>query len=165
MRRTSMKNAKCPIARSLDVVGDWWTLLIVREALKGARRFGEFQQSLGTAKNILSTRLREMVANGILEARPAEDGASHNEYHLTEAGLHLQTVLVSLRQWSEQFIFEPGEPMMVAVDRQTERPIRRLEVVSQDGRLLDPLDIVAREGEAQGHQGRRHRRVVRRTAD
>jgi DNA-binding HxlR family transcriptional regulator len=85
MRRTCLKTAKCPVARSLDVVGDWWTLLIVRDALKGTRRFGEFQKSLGMAKNILSARLREMVAAGIMEIRPAEDGSAHNEYHLTAA--------------------------------------------------------------------------------
>jgi DNA-binding HxlR family transcriptional regulator len=148
MRRTSLKTAKCPVARTLDVVGDWWTLLIVRDALKGVRRFGEFQKNLGMAKNILSARLREMVAAGIMEMRPAEDGSAHNEYHLTEAGQRLQTVLVALRQWGEQYLFEPGEPMMMAVDRDNEQPLRRIELAARDGRALTSADVMVKEGRA-----------------
>lgn len=148
MRRTSLKTAKCPVARTLDVVGDWWTLLIVRDALKGVRRFGEFQKNLGMAKNILSSRLREMVAAGIMEMRPAEDGSAHNEYHLTEAGRRLQTVLVALRQWGEQYLFEPGEPMMMVVDRDNEQPLRRIELAAEDGRALTSADIMVKEGRA-----------------
>jgi DNA-binding HxlR family transcriptional regulator len=148
MRRTCMKTAKCPVARTLDVVGDWWTLLIVRDALKGVRRFGEFQKNLGMAKNILSTRLRDMVAAGIMEIRPAEDGSAHNEYHLTQAGQRLQTVLVALRQWGEQYLFAPGEPMMLAVDKDNEQPLRHIELAAQDGRALTSADIKVKEGRA-----------------
>jgi DNA-binding HxlR family transcriptional regulator len=132
----------------LDVVGDWWTLLIVRDALKGVRRFGEFQKNLGMAKNILSTRLREMVAAGIMEMRPAEDGSAHSEYHLTQAGERLQTVLVALRQWGEQYLYAPGEPMMMAVDKDKEEPLRRIELAAQDGRALTAADIAVKEGRA-----------------
>lgn len=148
MRRTCLNTAKCPVARSLDVVGDWWTLLIVRDALKGMRRFGEFQKNLGMAKNILSSRLREMVAAGILEMRPAEDGSAHSEYHLTEAGQRLQIVLMALRQWGEQYLFTPGEPMMTAVDKENEVPLQRLELAAQDGRVLTAADITVKEGRA-----------------
>src|SRR5262247_2661422 len=67
VKRTSLAHADCPIARSLDAIGDWWSLLIIRDALLGRRRFGEFQKSLGLAKNILTTRLRTLVDRGILE--------------------------------------------------------------------------------------------------
>ena len=73
MKRKSLDMEKCPIARTLDVIGDWWSLLIVRDALLGKRRFGEFQKSLGLAKNILSTRLRKLVSHGVLEVGPASD--------------------------------------------------------------------------------------------
>jgi len=71
VRRTSLRDADCPIARSLDEIGDWWTLLIVRDAFRGARRFTEFQKSLGLAKNILAQRLRLLIENGVMELYPA----------------------------------------------------------------------------------------------
>jgi DNA-binding HxlR family transcriptional regulator len=148
MRRTSLKNEKCPVARSLDVVGDWWTLLIVRDALKGARRFNEFQKSLGCAKNILSTRLRAMVEAGILEVRDASDGGTHSEYHLTRSGEQLQVVLVALRQWGEQNLFGHGEPMMVAVDAKNKQRLPRLQLTTTDGRGLGPAEIQVEEGSA-----------------
>ncbi len=78
-----MKRTECPIARSLDEIGDWWSLLIIRDAFLGKRRFGEFQKSLGAAKNILTTRLRVLVDDGILTTVPASDGSAYQEYVLT----------------------------------------------------------------------------------
>ncbi len=74
VKRTSLESADCPVARSLDAIGDWWSLLIIRDAQLGRRRFGEFQKSLGLAKNILTTRLRTLVERGILTTAPASDG-------------------------------------------------------------------------------------------
>lgn len=76
MKRKSLEDAQCPVARTLDVIGDWWSLLIVRDAFDGVRRFSEFQKGLGMAKNILSTRLRTLVAHGVLETVPASDGSA-----------------------------------------------------------------------------------------
>src|ERR1700760_90364 len=90
MRRTSLRDEICPVARTLDEIGDWWTLLIVRDAFNGLKRFNEFQGSLGMAKNILSARLRMLVANGILEKRAADDGNARGEYHLTQKGRRLR---------------------------------------------------------------------------
>src|SRR4051812_7447194 len=96
MKRTSLKGASCPIARSLDVVGDWWSLLLVRDAFLGKRRFGEFQKHLGLAKNILSARLQALVEQGIFQLVPASDGSAYQEYALTEKGRGLFPVLVAL---------------------------------------------------------------------
>jgi len=146
MRRTSLGSALCPIARSLDEIGDWWTMLIVRDAFRGSRRFSEFQKSLGLAKNILSTRLRQMVANGILEMRPAADGGARLEYHLTEKGRRLRLVLIALRQWGEDNLFaEEEEPSTIMVEEATGQPIGRLRLTAQDGRALGIEDIVVRE--------------------
>lgn len=108
MRRKSLGNANCPIARSLDCVGDWWSLLIVREALNGVRRFGEFHKILGVSKNILTGRLRMLVSHGILMAAPAADGSYYKEYALTAKGYDLFPIIVALRQWGEEHMFTSG---------------------------------------------------------
>ncbi|WP_422922935.1 winged helix-turn-helix transcriptional regulator [Singulisphaera sp. PoT] len=142
VKRTSLEGAECPVARSLDVIGDWWSLLIVRDAFDGLRRFGEFQKSLGVAKNILTTRLRSLVAHGILELVPASDGSAYHDYVLTPKGRELFPVLVALRQWGEAFCYEPDEPHSRLVDRKESQPLRRLEVQSEDGRVVGAADTV-----------------------
>ncbi|MFE8916000.1 winged helix-turn-helix transcriptional regulator [Streptomyces globisporus] len=138
--RTRFDDSDCPVARSVDAIGDWWSLLIVRDAFDGSRRFGEFQRSLGVAKNILTARLRALVAGGILESVPASDGSAYSEYVLTPKGNALFPVIVALRQWGEQNFFAPSEPHSQMVDSQQGRPLRALEVRSADGRLLNPDD-------------------------
>ncbi|MFC8449323.1 winged helix-turn-helix transcriptional regulator [Kitasatospora sp. NPDC057223] len=140
--RTRFDDSECPVARSVDAIGDWWSLLIVRDAFDGSRRFGEFQRSLGVAKNILTARLRTLVAGGILEAVPASDGSAYREYVLTPKGKALFPVIVALRQWGEENFFAPGEPHSQLVDRRQEHRLRPLEVLSADGRRLNPDDTV-----------------------
>ena len=140
VKRTSFGDADCPVARSVDAVGDWWSLLIVRDAFDGSRRFGEFQRSLGVAKNILSARLRALVDNGILEVVPAADGSPYNDYVLTAKGEALFPVIVALRQWGEAFSFAPGEPHSELLDRRDGQPLRPLEIHAADGRQLTPAD-------------------------
>ncbi|MGE5157966.1 MAG: winged helix-turn-helix transcriptional regulator [Gemmatimonas sp.] len=140
VKRTSLAGDACPIARSLDVIGDWWSLLIIREAFLGRRRFGEFQKRLGLAKNILASRLRMLVEEGILATTPAADGSAYQDYVLTEKGNGVFPILVALRQWSEEFDDCPETIATVLVDREKGRPVRKLELRSQDGRLLTPAD-------------------------
>lgn len=140
VKRTSFDTAKCPVARSLDIIGDWWSLLIVRDALFGLRRFGEYQRSLGIARNILTVRLRALVDEGILETVPASDGSAYSDYAPTQKGRDLFPILVALRQWGDTYLFAPGEKYNELVDRQTGQPIRKLEVRAADGRLLDGPD-------------------------
>jgi DNA-binding HxlR family transcriptional regulator len=136
VKRTSLARDECPIARSLDVLGDWWSLLIIRDALLGRRRFGEFQKSLGLAKNILAARLHTLVDQGILELAPASDGSAYQEYVLTAKGRGIFPILVALRQWSEEFDEHPEEIATIMVDRDKGRPVAKLELHAQDGRLL-----------------------------
>ncbi|MFD0417779.1 winged helix-turn-helix transcriptional regulator [Streptomyces sp. NPDC127108] len=145
VRRTRLDESDCPVARSVDAIGDWWSLLIVRDAFDGSRRFGEFQRSLGVAKNILSTRLRSLVAGGILDVVPASDGSAYHEYVLTPKGQDLFPVIVALRQWGESHFFESGEPHSELVDLRNGRPLRALEARSADGRLLSPEDTVVKK--------------------
>lgn len=136
--RTRFDDSECPVARSVDAIGDWWSLLIVRDAFDGSRRFGEFQRSLGVAKNILTARLRTLVDGGILAAVPASDGSAYREYVLTPKGEQLFPVIVALRQWGEANSFAPGEPHSELLDRREGRRLRGLEVLSADGRPLRP---------------------------
>lgn len=135
--RKSLKGDYCPSARSLDVIGDWWSLLIVRDAFDGLRRFGEFQKSLGIAKNILTDRLRTLVASGILELVPASDSGTRMEYRLTAMGKDLFPVMVALRKFGERHLFAPAEEHSLLVDRATGQPIE-LEIRAQDGRSIGP---------------------------
>jgi DNA-binding HxlR family transcriptional regulator len=143
-KRTSHREARCPVARPLDAIGDWWSLLIIRDAFDGLHRFGEFQKNLGLAKNILSARLHNLVEHGILDTVPASDGSVYQEYVLTEKGRGLFPVLVALRQWGEDFFFQPDEAHVRLVDRKRGLPVRRLELRSQDGHLLGAADTVVK---------------------
>lgn len=134
MKRTSFAKDECPIARSLEVVGDWWSLLIVRDAFVGKKRFGEFQTSLGVAKNILTVRLKKLLAEGVLELVPASDGSAYQEYILTEKGRGLFIVLVALGQWS------CAKAEFQVVDRKRGKQVR-LELRSEDGRKLGLEDV------------------------
>src|SRR5258706_15399304 len=136
VKRTSLENDECPVARSLDALGDWWSLLIIRDALLGIRRFSEFQKSIGLAKNILTARLRTLVDRGILKTAPASDGSAYQEYVLTPKGRGVFPVLVALRQWSEEFSCENGGFKTLLGDRNKGRPGRKLEIRAEDGRLL-----------------------------
>ncbi|MFJ3220863.1 winged helix-turn-helix transcriptional regulator [Kitasatospora sp. NPDC086801] len=139
-KRTTHEESTCPVARPLDVVGDGWTLLIVRDAFDGLRRFGQFQRSLGLAKNILSARLANLVANGVFELAPAADGSPYQEYVLTEKGRALFPVITALRQWGDQWFFAEGEPRARLVERGTGAPIESMEVRTVGGRVLGPED-------------------------
>ena len=139
-KRTRFEKAECPIARSMDAIGDCWSMLIIRDAMMGLRRFSEFEKNLGLAKNILTVRLRALVANGILKTEPASDGSAYQEYVLTPKGRGVFPVMVALREWGEDFAFAPNELTNIMVDRKTGRRVRKLELHSQDGRLLGAED-------------------------
>lgn len=139
--RKSLKGDHCPSARSLDVIGDWWSLLIVRDAFDGLTRFGEFQKSLGIAKNILTERLRTLVASGILELVPTSEGGTRMEYRLTTMGKDLFPVMVALRKFGERHLFAPAEEHSLLVDRATGQPVQ-LEIRAQDGRPIGPDETV-----------------------
>lgn len=113
----------CPVARTVDLIGDRWSLLIVRDAFDGVRRFGDFQSGLGVARSVLTHRLKGLVEAGILEVRPASDGTSYQEYVLTAKGESLFPVVVALRQWAEQHMFEPHEAHSQLVDTATGQPL------------------------------------------
>lgn len=137
-------NAQCPVARALEVLGDRWALMILRDAFDGLRRFSEFQKNLRLAKNILTSRLKLLVESGLLMTQPASDGSAYKEYVLTDKGQSVFPVVVGLRQWGERFLFEAGETRSELVDGVTGQALEILQVRGQDGRVLHPEDCQRR---------------------
>lgn len=108
MQRKSYGNMKCPIARSLDRVGEWWSILILRDAFYGLRRFDEFQKSLGVAPNILTRRLNALVGANLLARRRYSEHPPRDEYVLTERGRDFQPVLLALSAWGNRHFAPEG---------------------------------------------------------
>jgi len=146
--RRTIKSEPCPVARSVDLIGDRWVLLIVRDAFDGVRRFGDFQRNLGVARNILTDRLRLLVAEGILASQPASDGSAYLEYVLTPKGSDLFAVIVSLRRWGEHHLFARDEPRSVLVRRSTGRVVGDLGLRTADGREVAPEETYVRKVDA-----------------
>ncbi|KNB49100.1 winged helix-turn-helix transcriptional regulator [Streptomyces caatingaensis] len=125
----------CPVARTLDLVGDRWSLLVIRDAMDGARSFTEFQRRTGIARNILAERLRRLTAHGLLAQRTAPTGR-RQEYVLTDAGRDLFSVILTLRQWGERHAFAPGEAHSTLVDEHG-TPVPEIVPAGADGTPLD----------------------------
>ena len=128
----------CPVARSVDLIGDRWSLLIVRDAFDGMRRFSDFQRSLGVARNILSDRLKKLVDAGILQTEAAAKGSAYQAYVLTPRGESLFPVVLALRQWGEGNLFAPGEAHSLLLDKASGQPVPPLRVLDAQGRELRP---------------------------
>src|ERR671910_624925 len=126
MRRASFEDMSCSVALSLEVIGEWWTLLILRDAFFGVTRFEEFQTRLGIARNILAKRLDTLVEHGVLERRCYDNARGRYDYVLTDKGKALWPVLVTIRHWGEELrgrdvrvVAGPGldDPAMVPARR------------------------------------------------
>lgn len=144
MTRNSLAPLNCSLARSLDLVGEWWTLLIIREAAFGTRRFQDFAERLGVARNILSARLKRLVAEGLM-ARLTREGSREVEYRLTPKGDALFPVLVTLMQWGDEHCVDHAPPILL-VDRVAGQPLPKVEVRAADGRVLALQDLRALPG-------------------
>ncbi|MDD1014963.1 winged helix-turn-helix transcriptional regulator [Pseudomonas rubra] len=137
---TAAQNRECPVARALEVIGDRWSLMIVRDAFDDTRRFSEFQKSLGVAKNILASRLKALVEVGVFDVQPASDGSAYKEYVLTDKGREIFPLVISLRQWGERYLFELGETRSQLLDNTCGQPLMPLQVRSSNGQVLGPAD-------------------------
>lgn len=140
MRRKTFAHMNCSIARALEQIGEWWTFLILREAFMGTRRFDSFQRHLGIARNILSARLKKLVAREILERAAAAGDARRVEYRLTDKGRDLFPVLMALREWGDRWVVGAGHAPVMVVDRESAQPVE-VRVTNRDGRPLRPADV------------------------
>ena len=146
MSRKRFDDMPCSIARALDLVGDWWTLLIIREAFLGVRRFADFRDHLGIARNILSDRLQKLVTEEILTKVPKPDVERGFEYRLTEKGKDLWPVLTALRLWGDKWIYGPGKEPMIVRDRDRGAVVTQLLPADAEGNPLDPRRLVPTAG-------------------
>ena len=145
MARKRFDDSQCSVARALNEVGDWWSLLIVLQAMYGTRRFVDFQQELGIAKNILCDRLARLVENGVLRKVDVGEHGSRFEYRLTEKGRDLFPVVIALRQWGDKWNPAPEQGPLDLRDRATGRPIQEVEVRDADGQPLSIRDVFVPE--------------------
>lgn len=134
------------VGHVLDVIGEGWSILIVREAFLGTRRFEEFQGRLGIARNILTTRLKNLCANEILDRVPVKEGAKRHEYRLTNKGRDMMPLLIALTQWGDKWVFGNNREPLIFLDRESGDPIKPVEVFSTRGEVLRPRDIRVKAG-------------------
>jgi DNA-binding HxlR family transcriptional regulator len=113
MLRRDYPGQNCSIANALEVIGERWTLLIVRDVMGGSRKFGELQEGLGVARNVLAARLQRLVDQDILERRPYQEAPPRYEYFLTEKGLDLWPALVALLRWGDRYSPPDGERLVI----------------------------------------------------
>ena len=140
MSRTPI-NDDCGVAQALNVVGEWRTLLILRNLFNGMRTFDALQQHLGISTSVLAARLKTLTSEGVVVRQPSPvDGRSY-EYRLTEKGLDFYPVLVSLLHWGEKWAPNGRGPRLTLVERDTGLPVRPMAVTAQDGRPLNPQSI------------------------
>ncbi len=147
MQHTRFADAECPIARSLDAIGEWWSLLILRDALDGATRFDQFSRNLGIPPTTLTRRLRTLVADGLLTTRRYQDHPPRDEYVPTERGRSLLPVLVALQTWGERDR-DPDERVLQMVDAASGAVLDPVLVDRATGRPLGEIDAVFRPGPA-----------------
>lgn len=134
----------CSIARALNVVGERWTLLIVRDALLGVTRFDGFLRSLGISRNILADRLNTLVGAGVLDRVPYQERPTRHEYHLTDRGRELVPVLLALMQWGDRHFAGPAGPPRLAEHETCGGPAHAVVDCADCGRSLAPTEVVTR---------------------
>ena len=136
MQRNSWADANCPMARSVDLIGEWGSLLIIREAFSGVRRFDDFQKKIGISRSLLTTRLKKLVDGGVLERRPIASDAKRQEYVLTEKGADLFTMIIALRQWGDRWLFPKDRYPADMLDNRDQSPLTPIEVRSVKDRKV-----------------------------
>src|SRR5258708_39084 len=143
MRWDSVKSMNCSVARTLSVVGERWTMLILREAFLGRHRFDEFQAGTGIARNILSTRLQALVGNGIFERKQGAGAERHVEYRLTKKGQDLYPIMLALMKWGDSWMADEDGPPMTLMHRECGHKTAPTLICSHCGEAIDPRAMQA----------------------
>lgn len=146
MTRTSLKNFNCSLAQALDILGDRWTMLIIRDAFYGVSRFSRFQQRLGIARNVLANRLNVLVEAGVLKRVFVRPDNERVAYKLTTQGKELFPTIVALTQWGDRWIAGAGQEPVKILDAENCAPVQPINIISRDGRHLHHETIVFAAG-------------------
>lgn len=145
MERKSFEHMSCSVAQCLEVIGEWWTMLVVRDAFLGVRRFDEFQERLGIARNVLALRLSKLVDVGVLQRRQYQERPERFEYVLTAKGRDLWPVLNAMRQWGDLHAAPDGPPLKL-VHRQCGHAAALVLTCSHCGARVSHRDVQAEPG-------------------
>jgi DNA-binding HxlR family transcriptional regulator len=137
----SYDNLDCSVARSLEVIGERWTVLIIRDAFFGVRRFDDFQKDLGIARNVLQTRLTHLVEEGILVRVPYQERPMRHEYRLTEKGIDLWPVIVAMMGWGDRHAGSPAGPPTTLFHRECGGPVTDRGICADCGAVLTARDV------------------------
>lgn len=146
MRHSVFPSQICSVARTLEIVGEWWTLLIIREAFFGSRRFGEFEAYLGIAKNVLSDRLAKLVDAGVMERLAVAGRGNPGDYRLTAKGRDLFPAVVALMQWGDRWVYDGERAPVRVLDRETGEEIAPMRVITPSGRMLGLSEVTIVSG-------------------
>ena len=141
MRRADYSDTNCSVARTLEVMGDRWTMLVLREAFFGVRRFEAMQRNLGIARNVLADRLQKLVGHGILARVPYQERPERHEYRLTEKGLGLYAPLIALMRWGDEHLAEPEGPPLVLHHEPCGHDMTATLTCSECGETINPRDV------------------------
>jgi DNA-binding HxlR family transcriptional regulator len=144
MRRTRFDDWPCPIARTTDLIGDWWTPLVRRQAFLGCRRFDQFQHELGVSRAVLTERLNRLVDEGLLVREPYEQRPVRYDYRLTDKGRAFYPVLAAMWRWGQDWMPDDADPVLV--DRETDEVVRPLVVDEHTGEPIDVRRLRLRSG-------------------
>lgn len=144
--RDRFTDHNCSLAKALDVIGDGWSLLVLREAFFGTRRFGEFQRELGIARNILTDRLTHLVDHEVMKRVDVGRHGSRFEYHLTRRGKDLATAMTALRQWGDRWIHGIGNEPTIAVDTRTDEPVPQMRILDANNEPIPARYLQFRPG-------------------
>jgi DNA-binding HxlR family transcriptional regulator len=146
MKRTDLSNHPCSIARSLDIVGEWWTPLILRDIAYGIRRFREIQDDLGISANVLTDRLEALCGQGLLDTRVYQQRPERREYRLTEKGTELVPVLLALMQWGDRWAWPDGRGPVRVLHDECNHEVRVEVRCEHCGREVPPGELRAKPG-------------------
>lgn len=148
MSKHRFSHHECPVARGLDQIGNWWTLLVVREVMYGLHQFNDIRDSLGISRAILAERLKELTQNGILARHTDADDRRTAHYRLTAKGADLWPVIVAMLTWSNKHVLADGEDLVRAFNGETEQPIETLCARDAKGNITALSDMVLRTGKS-----------------
>ncbi len=160
MARNKIDSLNCSLAETLNLIGEWWTILVLREAFFGTRRFEDFQQHLGIARNILTARLNSLCDSGILQRVPVKQGAKRHEYRLTTMGRDLLTVIIVLTQWGDRWLDQEQGPPVKFVELNSGEEIQEVCVLSKQGRKLKTRDLAMIPGSGATDENRQRLELI-----